>query len=159
MEEHGRRINVQIFGTDIDENAVNAARSGLFPASIAGDVSEARLKRWFSKENNQYRIKKSIREMLVFAVQSIIKDPPFTKLDLLCCRNLLIYLGPELQKRLIPIFHYSLRAGWHSFSRLLGGHRAGLRPLRHAGQEMENLPPESLVDRRRVLSWNFRRYP
>ncbi|MEJ2690293.1 MAG: chemotaxis protein CheB, partial [Deltaproteobacteria bacterium] len=108
MEEQGRRLNVQIFGTDIDENAVNAARSGIFPASIAGDVSEARLKRWFSKDDNQYRVNKSIRETLVFAVQSVIKDPPFTKLDLLCCRNLLIYLGPELQKRLIPIFHYSL---------------------------------------------------
>jgi two-component system CheB/CheR fusion protein len=108
MEEQGRRLNVQIFGTDIDENAIIAGRSGIFPASIAGDVSEARLKRWFSKEDNQYRVNKSIREMLVFAVQSVIKDPPFTKLDLLCCRNLLIYLGPELQKRLIPLFHYSL---------------------------------------------------
>ena len=109
MEDLGRRMNVQIFGTDIDENAVNAARAGIFPASITADMSEARLKRWFSKEDNQYRIKKSIREMLVFAVQSIIKDPPFTKLDLICCRNLLIYFGPELQKRIIPIFHYSLK--------------------------------------------------
>lgn len=109
MEDQGRRMNVQIFGTDIDEQTVNSARAGIFPASIIDDVSEARLKRWFSKEDNQYRIKKSIREMVVFAVQSIIKDPPFTKLDLLCCRNLLIYLGPELQKRLIPIFHYSLK--------------------------------------------------
>jgi two-component system CheB/CheR fusion protein len=91
--------------------AVNAARTGIYPASIAGDVSAARLKRWFSKEENQYRINKSIREMVVFAVQSIIKDPPFTKLDLLCCRNLLIYLGPELQKRLISVFHYSLKPG------------------------------------------------
>jgi two-component system, chemotaxis family, CheB/CheR fusion protein len=109
MEELGRRLNVQIFGTDIDADAVNAARAGIFPASIAADVSEARLKRWFSREENHYRVKKSIREMLVFAVQSIIKDPPFTRLDLLCCRNLLIYLGPELQKRLITIFHYSLK--------------------------------------------------
>ncbi len=109
MEDQGRRINVQIFCTDIDEEAVNTARAGIFPASIAGDVSEARLNRWFLKEDNQYRIKKSIREMLVFAVHSIIKDPPFTKLDLICCRNLLIYLGPELQKKLIPIFHYSLK--------------------------------------------------
>ncbi|MCB2180518.1 MAG: PAS domain-containing protein [Desulfobulbaceae bacterium] len=109
MEDLGRRFNVQIFGTDIDEDAVNAARAGIYPASIAGDVSALRLKRWFSKQDNQYRIKKSIREMLVFAEQSIIKDPPFTKLDLICCRNLLIYLGPELQKRLIPLFHYSLK--------------------------------------------------
>ncbi|MHB8789722.1 MAG: chemotaxis protein CheB [Desulfobulbaceae bacterium] len=109
MEELGRRLNAQIFGTDIDLDAVNAARAGIFPASIAAAVSEARLKRWFSEEDNHYRVKKSIREMLVFAVQSIVKDPPFTRLDLLCCRNLLIYLGPELQKKLIPIFHYSLK--------------------------------------------------
>jgi two-component system CheB/CheR fusion protein len=109
MEELGRHLNVQIFGTDIDADAVNAARAGIFPVSIAAAVSEARLKRWFSHDDNHYRVKKSIREMLVFAVQSIIKDPPFTKLDLLCCRNLLIYLGPELQKQLIPIFHYSLK--------------------------------------------------
>jgi two-component system, chemotaxis family, CheB/CheR fusion protein len=109
MEDLGRRLSVQIFSTDIDVDAVNAARAGIFPASIAADVSKARLKRWFSREDNHYRVKKSIREMLVFAVQSIIKDPPFTRLDLLCCRNLLIYLGPELQKRLISIFHYSLK--------------------------------------------------
>ncbi|MCL7487697.1 MAG: PAS domain-containing protein [Desulfobulbaceae bacterium] len=109
MEDLGHRFNVQIFGTDIDADAVNAARAGIFPASIAADVSAARLKRWFSKEDNHYRVKKTIREMLVFAVQSIIKDPPFTRLDLLCCRNLLIYLGPELQKKLIPVFHYSLK--------------------------------------------------
>lgn len=126
MEDQGRRLNVQIFGTDIDEDAVAAARAGIYPASIAGDVSAARLKRWFSKEGNQYRIKKSIREMLVFAVQSIIKDPPFTKLDLLCCRNLLIYLGPELQKRLMPIFHYSLKPAGILF---LGTSEAIVRPM------------------------------
>jgi len=109
MEDLGRHINVQIFATDIDLDAVNAARAGIFPASIAGEMSDVRLKRWFSQEDNHYRVKKSIREMLVFAVQSIVKDSPFTKLDLLCCRNLLIYLGPELQKKLITIFHYSLK--------------------------------------------------
>jgi two-component system CheB/CheR fusion protein len=109
MENLDSHITAQIFGTDIDGDAVSAARAGIFPASIAGAVSDARLKRWFSREDDQYRATKPIREMLVFAVQSIIKDPPFTKLDLICCRNLLIYLGPELQKKLIPIFHYSLK--------------------------------------------------
>jgi two-component system CheB/CheR fusion protein len=109
MEDLGRRINIQIFGTDIDEDSVNAARTGIFPASITSDVSDVRLQRWFFKEDNQYRVRKSIREMVVFAVQSIIKDPPFTKLDLTCCRNLLIYLGPELQKRVMSLFHYSLK--------------------------------------------------
>ena len=122
---------------------MNAARAGIYPASIAGDVSAARLKRWFSKEDNQYRVKKSIREMLVFAVQSIIKDPPFTKLDLLCCRNLLIYLGPELQKRLISIFHYSLKPDGILFlgsSETIGqAHDLFTLP----GQEMENLPAQA----------------
>ena len=105
-----RHFNVQVFGTDIDKDAVNAARTGLYPASISADVSAERLQRHFVKEDDgQYRIKKHIREMLVFAPQNVIKDPPFTKLDLLCCRNLLIYLGPELQQRLLPMFHYSLK--------------------------------------------------
>jgi two-component system, chemotaxis family, CheB/CheR fusion protein len=108
--ESARHFNLQVFGTDIDEDSINAARAGLYPASILADVGPDRLKRYFVKEDDgQYRIKKIIREMLVFAPQNIIKDPPFTKLDLLCCRNLLIYLGPELQRRLLPIFHYSLK--------------------------------------------------
>jgi len=111
MLELKRHLSVQIFGTDIDEDAINAARAGLYPASIVADVTPERLARYFAKEDDgQYRIKKSIREMLVFATQNIIKDPPFTKLDLLSCRNLLIYLGPELQRKLMPLFHYSLRS-------------------------------------------------
>jgi len=110
MEQLGRRFHTQIFGTDIDEQAINTARAGLYPESIAVDVSPERLKRFFRKqEDGRYQIKKAIREMLVFAPQNVIKDPPFTKLDLLSCRNLLIYLGPELQKKLLPMFHYSLR--------------------------------------------------
>ena len=104
------RCSIQVFGTDIDETAIDWARSGLYPASILPDVGPERLKRYFTEEDSgQYRIKKIIREMLVFAPQNVIKDPPFTKLDLLSCRNLLIYLGPELQQRLIPLFHYSLK--------------------------------------------------
>ena len=110
MLEMKSHFNVQIFGTDIDEDAINIARAGIYPESIAADVSPDRLQRYFTKEDDgQYCIKKSIREMLVFAPQDINKDPPFTKLDILCCRNLLIYLGPELQKRLFPVFHYSLK--------------------------------------------------
>ena len=112
MEKIGRHFHVQIFGTDIDENAIGVARAGLYPASIIADVEPERIKRFFTKEEDgQYRVTKQIREMLVFAPQSVIKDPPFTKLDLLCCRNLLIYLGAELQRKLLPVFHYSLRPG------------------------------------------------
>jgi two-component system CheB/CheR fusion protein len=109
MENVGRHFNVQIFGTDIDEEAVNVARTGLYPEAISADVNPERLKKYFIKEESHYKIKKMIREMVVFAPQNIIKDPPFTKLDMLCCRNLLIYFGPELQKKLLPVFHYSLK--------------------------------------------------
>lgn len=108
LDEFHQNTDVQIFGTDIDIEAIDKARTGIYPSSISADVSETRLKRFFIKEGEQYRIKKNIREMLIFAPHNIIKDPPFTKLDLLCCRNLLIYLGSELQKKLLPVFHYSL---------------------------------------------------
>jgi len=110
MERIKRQFSVQIFGTDIDENAINFARAGLYPESISADVSPERLKRHFTKEDDgQYRINRGIRKMLVFALQNVIKDPPFTKMDILSCRNLLIYMCPELQKKLLPIFHYSLK--------------------------------------------------
>jgi two-component system CheB/CheR fusion protein len=109
MEEMKRDFKVQIFGTDIDEEAISQARSGFYPSNIAADVSPDRLRRCFVKENNGYRVKKGIREMVVFALQDVVKDPPFTKLDLLSCRNLLIYLETELQNRLLPLFHYSLK--------------------------------------------------
>jgi len=108
MEEHKQILNVQIFATDIDEEAIRKARTGFYPAGISEDVSEERLKRFFVQEENGYRIKKEIRGMLIFAPHNLIKDAPFTRLDMLCCRNLLIYLNSELQKKLIPIFHYSL---------------------------------------------------
>ena len=110
MEQIGRHFHIQIFGTDIDENAINVARGGLYPQSIMADVGTDRINRYFIKEEDGHcRVKKQIREVLVFAPQNLIKDPPFTKLDLLCCRNLLIYLGAELQRKLLPVFHYSLR--------------------------------------------------
>lgn len=112
MERVERRFQVHIFATDIDENALAVARRGTYPASIRDDLGATRLKRYFSEDDSgQCRIKKRIREMLIFAPQSVIKDPPFTRLDLLCCRNVLIYLGRELQKKLLPLFHYSLRPG------------------------------------------------
>lgn len=110
MESMKKHFNVQIFATDIDEDAISIARTGVYPESIQNDVSAERLQHYFTKEgDNQYRISKSIREMLVFATQNVIKDPPFTKLDIISCRNLMIYLGAELQKILLSTFHYSLK--------------------------------------------------
>jgi two-component system CheB/CheR fusion protein len=104
-------FTLQIFATDLDPDAIDKSRRAVYPASISGDMSAERLNRFFIKEANGYRICKEIREMVTFATQNIIMDPPFTKLDILICRNLLIYLSPELQKKIIPLFHYSLAAG------------------------------------------------
>ena len=113
METLKQHHTVQIFATDIDSQAIAAARVGLYPAGIAADMSAERLARFFTAEGggSAYRIHKSIRDMLVFSEQDVIKDPPFSKLDLISCRNLLIYMGGELQKKLIPLFHYALKPG------------------------------------------------
>lgn len=107
------RHSLQIFATDLDPDAIERARQGIYPPNIAANISEERLKRFFVENatGQGYRVAKDIREMVVFAPQNIIMDPPFTKLDILTCRNLLIYLGPELQKKLLPLFHYSLKPG------------------------------------------------
>lgn len=110
MDGLKRHFDVQVFGTDIDVDAIDTARAGIYPSNISADVDPERLGRFFLREENAYKVRKEIREMLVFAPQSIIKDPPFTKLDLLCCRNLMIYLDSELQKKMLPLFHYSLKA-------------------------------------------------
>ena len=103
-------FKVQVFATDIDKRAIAAARSGIYPASIASNISQERLKRFFVAEPEQkaYRIQKGIRDMVVFSEHNLIKDPPFSKLDLISCRNLLIYLDRDLQKKIIPLFHYAL---------------------------------------------------
>ncbi len=101
-------ISIQIFATDLDRDAIEKARAGLFSENIIGEVSPERLSRFFVKETDGFRISNSIREMVVFAPQNIIKDPPFTKLDILTCRNMLIYMEPELQKKLISLFNYTL---------------------------------------------------
>lgn len=111
MEETKQNISVQIFATDIDSRAIEKARAGFYPDSIASDISPERLERFFVLEAGGYRIHKSIRDMLIFSEHSVIKDPPFSKLDLICCRNLLIYMNFDLQKRLIPLFYYALNPG------------------------------------------------
>jgi len=105
------RYTFQIFATDLDRDAIDKARQGFYPDNIAADVSPERLRRFFIQEENGFRVGKEIREMVTFATQNVIMDPPFTKLDVLVCRNLLIYLEPELQKKLLPLFHYSLNPG------------------------------------------------
>jgi len=106
---HEQELGIQIYATDLDDDAIAVARVGHYPPNIAQDITPERLRRFFNKDDAGYKVKKEIRDMVVFAVQNVIKDPPFTKLDLLSCRNLLIYLEAEAQTRLIPNFHYALK--------------------------------------------------
>ncbi len=104
-------VKVQIYGTDIDPEAISFARRGRYLTNIAADVSEFRLQRFFIKEGTHFRVSQEIRDMVVFAPQNLLSDPPFTKLDLLSCRNLLIYFNSAAQKKILPIFYYALLRG------------------------------------------------
>lgn len=108
---------LQIFSTDIDGKAIDTARTGIYPASIDTDILPERLSRFFTVEpdHSAYHIRKSIRDMLIFSEQDMIKDPPFSKIDLISCRNLLIYMNGELQKKIIPLFYYALNPGGFLF--------------------------------------------
>ena len=112
LEALKQSYTLQVFATDIDSRAIATARTGIYPLSIASDITPQRLARFFTSEphGGGYRVNKGIRDMLVFSEQDVLKDPPFSRLDLLTCRNLLIYLDGDLQKRLIPLFHYALNA-------------------------------------------------
>jgi two-component system CheB/CheR fusion protein len=103
------RLTLQIFASDLDSRAIETARAGLYPIGIAGDLTPTRLQRFFTKEDGSYRIKKDIRDLVVFATHNVLTDAPFTKLDLLSCRNLLIYLDSTAQHKLLPLFHYALK--------------------------------------------------
>ncbi len=102
---------IQVFATDIDKDAIEKARQGVFAASIASDVPPERLAQSFVREDDRYRIRKEIRNLVIFAPQNILVDPPFTKLDIVCCRNLLIYVNVEAQSKLLPLLHYALNPG------------------------------------------------
>ena len=100
---------VQIFASDIDEEALGRAREGCYPEAIRADVSEERLRRFFLREGDYYRVGKELRDLVIFTEHSLLKDPPFSRLDLLSCRNLLIYLQRDLQQKVFSLFHYALR--------------------------------------------------
>ena len=156
MDENRYEFKVQIYSTDIANDTITIARTGLYPPNIALDVTPERLRRFFIKEDGGYRVKKEIREMIVFAVQNVIKDPPFTKLDLLSCRNLMIYLEPELQNRLIPAFHYALKPGGVLFlspSESIGNHTELFTPLNRKWKFYRTTP--SPVSTRAVLASNL----
>jgi two-component system, chemotaxis family, CheB/CheR fusion protein len=117
--EHAEKLavppKIQVFGTDIDEQAVHTARTGVYPVTIEADVSEERLRRFFRREENCYRIRKELREMVLFAAHNLLSDAPFSRVDLVACRNLLIYLKRPAQQQVFDIFHFALRAGGFLF--------------------------------------------
>jgi two-component system CheB/CheR fusion protein len=119
LSEHARTLEVappiQIFATDLDDEAIRVAREGVYPPTIEADVSEERLRRFFVKEPRGYRVRRELREMVLFAVHDVLKDSPFSKLDLVTCRNLLIYLSREAQTRVFETFHFALQAGGMMF--------------------------------------------
>ena len=132
MEESGADFKIQLYGTDIDETAIRLARAGRYPSNIVQDVEPGRLRRFFVKDESGYRVQKTIRETVVFAVQNILRDPPFSNLDLLSCRNLMIYVKPEPQNRLISSFHFALKPGgvlFLSTSETTGNHPDLFTPL------------------------------
>jgi two-component system CheB/CheR fusion protein len=104
-----RPIKLQVFASDVDADAVAKAREGIYPASVAVDITPARLKRFFLKDDQEYRVKDDLRAVIVFTVQDVLTDPPFSRLDLISCRNLLIYLTPRAQAKVIALFHFALR--------------------------------------------------
>src|SRR2546425_11501163 len=108
LEDKPGRPAIQMFATDLSEPLLQRARDGVYPENIEAEVTPERLRRFFTRHDNQYRVSKAIREMCLFAKQNVAADPPFSRVDLISCRNLLIYLAPPLQKRVIPTFHYAL---------------------------------------------------
>ena len=118
LEELGaarKNCPIQLFASDIEPETVRFAREGLYPESIAADVSEERLKRFFAKTDKSYQVTKQLREAVIFSVQNLITEPPFSRLDLVSCRNVLIYLEPDIQRRIITLFSFALRPGGYLF--------------------------------------------
>ncbi len=111
LGETGAHPPLQIFATDLSASAIERARAGSYPESITADVSPERLRRFFVKQDAGYQVNKALRALVVFAPQDVTADPPFSKLDLISCRNMLIYFSPELQQRIVPVFHYALKPG------------------------------------------------
>src|SRR5262249_7473217 len=105
---HELKPSVQVFGSDLDARALSTAREGRYPAAIEADVGEERLRRFFTRESDVYRVRQELRDMVLFAHHDLLKDPPFSRLDLISCRNVMIYLDRELQEQVCSTFNYAL---------------------------------------------------
>ena len=132
LDAAGSPRRLQVFATDVAEDALDAARAGLFPASIESDVTPERLERFFLREGDHYRVSKPLRDSVVFAEQNVLAQPPFSRLDLICCRNLLIYLEPDAQRRVLAVFQYALKENGCLFlgsSETIGAAKAQFEPV------------------------------
>jgi two-component system CheB/CheR fusion protein len=110
-----RAVKLQIFASDVSAEALDFARNGVYPAAIAADVSAERLQRFFTRQDQGYRVSRELREAIVFTDHDLLGDPPFSRIDLVSCRNLLIYLQPEEQRKVLSLFHFALRDGGYLF--------------------------------------------
>jgi len=117
LKQSGKRCPVQVFATDINEDTLQIGRNGNYPSGIAARISPERLRRYFveASDNHHYQVARELREAVIFGAQNVVTDPPFSRLDLVSCRNLLIYLEPDLQRRVIDLFHFALRPGGYLF--------------------------------------------
>ena len=148
LAEKAPNTQIQIFATDLSEGIISKARAGIYPESVAMDISSERLRRFFLKVENGYQINKHIRDIVVFAKQDLAKDPPFSKLDLISCRNVMIYMSQVLQKRILPLFHYALNPGGILFlgsSETVGGFGELFVPLDKKNRIYTKKPVQSLV--------------
>src|SRR5213594_531857 len=148
LGEKAPNTQIQIFSTDLSEGIISKARAGIYPESVALDISSERLRRFFLKVENGYQINKHIRDIVVFAKQDLAKDPPFSKLDMIRCRNVMIYMSQVLQKRILPLFHYALNPGGILFlgsSETVGGFGELFVPLDKKNRIYTKKPVQSLV--------------
>jgi two-component system, chemotaxis family, CheB/CheR fusion protein len=151
--EPRRKVSLQIFATDLDRHAIDRARAGHYSETIESEVSPERLRRFFVRDQRGYRVSKNIREMVVFAPQNLIVDPPFTRLDFFSCRNLLIYFSGELQRTLVPLFHYTLVPGGILFlgsAETIGASTSLFAPVDAKNRIYRRLGSSSLSDTRPI---------
>ncbi|MCB0322838.1 MAG: PAS domain S-box protein [Bdellovibrionales bacterium] len=149
LQDH-RDLKVQIFASDISNNALKVARAAIYPEAIEADLTPDRLKRFFTREGNGYRVSKSIREMVVFAAHDLKGDPPFFRLDLISCRNLLIYLEPEAQTEVLRKFHFALNPGGHLFlgsSESAGRYEQGYKAVDSGARLYQRIGTSSAAER------------
>ncbi|HEX4129556.1 MAG TPA: chemotaxis protein CheB [Pirellulales bacterium] len=111
MEAAGKQFDIKVFATDTADRTLSQARGGVYPGGIEGEITPERLQRFFDKDDSSYRVKQELRELVVFAPQNVLQDPPFSRLDICTCRNLLIYLEPEMQRRVLALLHFGIREG------------------------------------------------